>query len=277
MRLKDRVALITGAGRGIGRAIALAYAKEGARLALAARTLSELEETAREAEALGALTHVVQVDVTNEEEVAEMVRQTAERFSTIDVLVNNAGAVGPVGPIHETDVAEWVRTIQVNVVGMYLCCRAVMPLMLRNDRGKIINLGGAGATIAWRSTSAYSTSKAAVVRLTEGIAFELQGSNVQANILGPGSIHTRLWEELRDGAEASGDSALFELGQRVTSGGGAPMDRAADLAVFLASDDSAQLSGRLISSVTEDLEALKPRIPEIMASDAYTVRRVELG
>ena len=277
MRLKDRVALITGAGRGIGRAIALAYAKEGARLALAARTLSELEETAREAEALGALTHVVQVDVTNEEEVAEMVRQTVERFSTIDVLVNNAGAVGPVGPIHETDVAEWVRTIQVNVVGMYLCCRAVMPLMLRNDRGKIINLGGAGATIAWRSTSAYSTSKAAVVRLTEGIAFELQGSNVQANILGPGSIHTRLWEELRDGAEAAGDSALFELGQRVTSGGGAPMDRAADLAVFLASDDSAQLSGRLISSVTEDLEALKPRIPEIMASDAYTVRRVELG
>ena len=277
MRLKDRVALITGAGRGIGRAIALAYAKEGASLALAARTLSELEETAREAEALGALTHVVQVDVTNEEEVAEMVRQTVERFSTIDVLVNNAGAVGPVGPIHETDVAEWVRTIQVNVVGMYLCCRAVMPLMLRNDRGKIINLGGAGATIAWRSTSAYSTSKAAVVRLTEGIAFELQGSNVQANILGPGSIHTRLWEELRDGAEAAGDSALFELGQRVTSGGGAPMDRAADLAVFLASDDSAQLSGRLISSVTEDLDALKPRIPEIMASDAYTVRRVELG
>ena len=277
MRLKDRVALITGAGRGIGRAIALAYAKEGASLALAARTLSELEETAREAQALGALTQVVQVDVTNEEEVADMVRQTVERFSTIDVLVNNAGAVGPVGPIYETDVAEWVRTIQVNVVGMYLCCRAVIPLMLRNDRGKIINLGGAGATIAWRSTSAYSTSKAAVVRLTEGIAFELQGANVQANVLGPGSIHTRLWEELRDGAEAAGDSALFELGRRVTSGGGAPMDRAADLAVFLASDDSAQLSGRLISSVTEDLNALTPRIPEIMASDAYTVRRVELG
>ena len=277
MRLKDRVALITGAGRGIGRAIALAYAKEGASLALAARTLSELEETAREAQALGALTQVVQVDVTNEEEVADMVRQTVERFSTIDVLVNNAGAVGPVGPIYETDVAEWVRTIQVNVVGMYLCCRAVIPLMLRNDRGKIINLGGAGATIAWRSTSAYSTSKAAVVRLTEGIAFELQGANVQANVLGPGSINTRLWEELRDGAEAAGDSALFELGQRVTSGGGAPMDRAANLAVFLASDDSAQLSGRLISSVTEDLDALTPRIPEIMASDAYTVRRVELG
>ena len=137
MRLKDRVALITGAGRGIGRAIALAYAKEGASLALAARTLSELEETAREAQALGALTQVVQVDVTNEEEVADMVRQTVERFSTIDVLVNNAGAVGPVGPIYETDVAEWVRTIQVNVVGMYLCCRAVIPLMLRNDRGRL--------------------------------------------------------------------------------------------------------------------------------------------
>jgi 3-oxoacyl-[acyl-carrier protein] reductase len=275
MRLKDRVALITGAGRGIGRAIALAYAREGARLSLAARTGSELEETAREAQSLGATTHVVLADVTSEADVEEMVRQTLDRFSTIDILVNNAGIGGPVGLLQDNDVSEWIRTIQVNVVGLYLCCRAVLPVMLQNDRGKIINLAGAGATSAWRNTSAYCTSKAAVIRLTETLWLELEGSNVQVNALGPGSINTRMWEELRDGAAAVGDSELFELGQRVTSGGGASIDRAADLAVFFASDESGELSGRLVSATTDDFDNLSPRIGEIMASDAYTIRRVE--
>ena len=276
MRLKDRVALITGAGRGIGRAIALAYAREGARLALAARTASELEETAEQARALGAAVHTVLADVTVEADVEEMVRQSVERFSDIDILVNNAGIGGPVGLLQDNDVSEWIRTIQVNVVGLYLCCRAVLPIMIRQDRGKIINLAGAGATSAWANTSAYCASKAAVVRLTENIFLELGDANVQINSLGPGSINTRMWEELRDGATAVGDSGLYDLGVRVTSGGGASIDQAVELAVFLASDASGELSGRLISAVADDFANLPPRIPEIMASDAYTIRRVEL-
>ena len=106
MRLKDRVAIITGAGRGIGRAIALAYARESASMTLAARSGGELEETARMARALGAATHVVPTDVTNQAEVDEMVRQTLDRFTTIDILVNNAGIGGPVGLLQDNDVAE---------------------------------------------------------------------------------------------------------------------------------------------------------------------------
>ena len=129
MRLADKVAIITGAGRGIGRVIALAYAKEGARLALVARTLSELEETAGQAESLGAATCVIPTDISDQVQVDEMVRQTLDRYSTIDILVNNAAIVGPVGPLWENDVSSWMQTIQVNLIGTFLCCRAVLPAM----------------------------------------------------------------------------------------------------------------------------------------------------
>ena len=139
MRLQDRVALITGAGRGIGRAIALAYAWEGARLALAARTSSGLEETARQAQKLGAATIVIPTDVTDRAQVDEMIRRTVDRFSTIDILVNNAGLPGPVGPLQDNDVDYWCRTIQVNVIGVFLCCRATLAVILGSDDSADLN------------------------------------------------------------------------------------------------------------------------------------------
>ena len=274
-KLENRVALITGAGRGIGRAIALAYASEGAKLSLAARTQSELEQTASEAQALGATTLIHATDVTDPAQVDALVRRTMEACGAIDILVNNAGIAGPIGPLPQNDVQAWMQTIQVNLVGTYLCCRSVLPVMLAQNRGKVINLSGAGATVAWRDLSAYGVSKVAVVRLTEALALELQGANIQVNALGPGSIHTQMWDELRDGAKAAGATRIYELGQQVTSGGGASMAQAVGLAVWLASEASGALSGRLISATADDWTTLEGRIPEVMASEAFMLRRVE--
>ena len=276
MRLENRVALITGGGRGIGRAIALAYAEEGAKLVLAARTVDELEETAEEIRSLGAEAFVFQADVTCQTEVERLVQQALEQYSTVDILVNSAGMAGPIGALQDNDVADWIRTIQVNLIGTYLCCRSVLPIMLKQNRGKIINLSGSGSTSAPYHLSAYGSSKVAVIRLTEILSLELAHTNVQVNALGPGSINTRMWEQIRDDAAAVGDTELSEFGERVTSGGGASIEKAAELAVWLASDTSASLSGRLIHAVTDDFTNLASRISDIMASDAYTLRRIDL-
>ncbi len=275
MRLENKVALITGAGRGIGRAIALAYAGEGANLALAARSLNELSETAQAAQSLGASTCVVSVDVTDQDAVAGMARQAEENFGRIDILVNNAGIVGPIGALEDNDVNAWIRTIQVNLVGTYLCCRAVIPIMAKGGGGRIINLSGSGSTSAPYHLSAYGSSKAAIIRLTEILSLELAEKNIQVNALGPGPIHTRMWEEITGQAQAVGDTELYEFGLQVTGGGGASIDRAAELAVWLASDAADGLSGRLIHAVADDFPSLTPKIPQIMASDLYTLRRDE--
>ena len=277
MKLDGQIAVITGSGRGIGRAIALAYAREGAKLALAARSETELQETVSAVSELGAEAIAVRTDVTSQEDTERLAHRVVERFGRIDVLVNNAGNSGPVGPLHVNDIADWVNTINVNLTGTFLVCRAVIPVMLERSGGKIINLSGAGATNAWSNMSAYCSSKAAVVRLTEVLAQELDGKGITVNALGPGSVHTSMWDKMTEQAAQAGADFIHQLGLRVTSGGGASIDECAELAVWLASSESGVLTGRLISASTDDFRGLPPRIAEIMAGDAYTLRRVGLN
>ena len=271
-RLEGRVALITGGGRGIGRAIALAYAAEGCRLALAARTASELEETAKlVAGRFGSEAITVVADVSARVDVERAVAQTLGHYGAIDVLVNNAGNIGPVGRVWDNDPEDWARTIAVHLMGVFYGCHAVLPSMLERGRGRIVNMSGVGGP----NTSAYDAAKTAIVNLTENLALELAETRITVNAISPGSIHTRMWEETRDLSLAIGDTATYERGVQVTSGQGASIERAAELAVFLGSDDCGALSGRLIRAFADRFEEFPGRVDEIMASEAYQLRRVD--
>ena len=272
-RLQGRVALITGGGRGIGRAIARAYAAEGAMLGLAARTNAELQATAEEirAEFGGQVTTVV-TDVRSQEQVENAVSHTVENLGPIDVMVNNAGNTGEIGPLWKLDPERWANVISVHVLGTYYGCRAVIPGMLERGRGRIVNMSGVGGP----NDTSYDAAKTAIVNMTENLSVELAGTGITVNAISPGSIHTRMWEEVRDMALAAGDMEMYEKGVQVTSGGGASIERAAELAVLLGSDDCGELSGRLIRAALDTFEDIPARVKEIMASDALLLRRVEL-
>ena len=273
MRLAGQTAIVTGAGRGVGRSIALSYAREGAKLALVARSVDELEETARQVAALGAPALVIPTDISDREQVDQMAAQVIDRYSTIDVLVNNAAISGPVGPLQDVDPDRWVQVLQVNLFGTYYCCRAVLPTMVKQDRGRIISLTSEVDMATYYSMSAYSTSKAAIIRLTEGLARELAHTNIRVNALGPGGIPSRMAEEIRDEAAAAGVYDLSESCRAVAAGERDATPQATALAVFLACGDSGNMTGKLVSAMLDDLSHLRERIPDIMASDAYQLRR----
>ena len=271
-RLDGKVALITGGGRGIGQAIARAYAAEGAKLALAARTDAELQDTAQSIrDRYGSDVITVLTDVTDRAQVEHAVTQALQRYGVIDVLVNNAGNTGEIGPLWHLDPDRWANTISVHVLGTFYGCRATIPAMLERGSGRIVNISGVGGP----NDTSYDAAKTAIVNMTENLSVELAGTGITVNAISPGSIHTRMWEEVRDMALAAGDMEMYEKGVAVTSGGGASIDRAAQLAVLLGSDQCGDLSGRLIRAALDTFENIPAQVDAIMSSDAYLLRRVD--
>lgn len=196
MKLQGKVAIVTGASRGIGKAIAIGFAREGAKVVLAARTVEPKEgrpegtilETAREIEALGGVALPVQCDVTKEEDVNRMVEEARRAFGGVDILVNNAGVAFPV-PILETTLKQWELALKVNLTGAFLCSKAVAPLMIQRGRGSIINISSLAADEKDLGTVytgvAYAVAKAGLDRLTWGLASELGKYNIAVNALKP--------------------------------------------------------------------------------------------
>jgi len=268
VQLKNKVCLIAGASGAIGSAIAKRFHEEGARLAVGYLS----REPSRDDAAVVRFA----LNVRDWSAVQQSIGDVERHFTRIDALINCTGVLGPIGPVSRTDAQAWVETVETNLIGSFYLTRAVLPVMLRQQSGKIIHFSGGGAAYARPFFTAYGASKAALVRFTESLAEELRGTNIDVNAIAPGPVNSRMWDQMRAAGDAGGERTLEEI-RKMEQGGGVPPDRAAALAVFLASERSNGLTGRLISAVYDPWEGLEQRIPSIMSSEAGTLRRVPLA
>ncbi|HWP45597.1 MAG TPA: SDR family oxidoreductase [Candidatus Limnocylindrales bacterium] len=192
MRLKDQITLITGGGRGIGKALALAFAREGSHVILVARTESEILATASEVQQQGRKALPLKVDVSREEEVREMMQKSMETFGRIDTLINNAGVLTPRVPLVEVSTQDWNLTLDVNLKGTFLCCREVLPIMMKQRTGSIINLSSGVVHRVATHWGPYAISKVAVEYLTKVLAEEVRAYGIRVNSVNPGKAATRM-------------------------------------------------------------------------------------
>jgi len=230
MKLEGKVAIVTGGSRGIGRAIALTFAREGARTVIAARSMGEIQNVAQEIQILKQDVLAIQVDVSKEADVARMVAQTIERFGTIDILVNNAGINLPNRNIVDLTLEEWGQILAVNLTGAFLTTKAVLPIMMERHRGKIINISSRGGRMGAAGRGPYRASKAALINLTETVAAEVRDFGIDVNAICPGAVDTGMMAEISVGRKA-------DLGHLMHPG------EIAKVALFLASDDSSAIFG----------------------------------
>ena len=277
MNLSQRGIIITGASQGLGAAIASACLAEGAHVAICARDGAMLEATRASLVAKAAPGQrivAVQADIGKKADVQRFFEATLAEIPQIHGLVNNAGVHGPKGLLEDVDANEWWNALEINLLGPVLTCQKALPLFRKQGYGKIVNLSGGGATAPFPRISAYAASKAAVVRLTETLAAETKGAAIDVNAVAPGALNTRLLHDVLDSGPDAVGPDHYQRAVKQKEKGGASIERAAALCVYLLSAASDGVSGRLISAVWDPWETLAGRRDELVASDIYTLRRI---
>jgi NAD(P)-dependent dehydrogenase (short-subunit alcohol dehydrogenase family) len=261
----------------LGLAIATAYVKAGAGVLICARESETLRQACRQLENVAAPdqpVHCCEADVSNQRDIELVMALAGKVFHSLHILVNNAGVYGPKGAIEDVDWEEWVRALEINLLGSILMCRAVLPQFKSQRYGKIIQLSGGGATSPMPRISAYAASKAAVVRFAETLAEEVREYGIDVNSIAPGPLNTRLLDEvLAAGPEKVGRN-FYEKSLKQKEQGGAPFEKGADLAVFLASSASDGITGKLLSAVWDPWEKLPEHAAALDETDIYTLRRI---
>ncbi len=273
MELRGKRAVVTGASRGIGRAIAEALVDAGACVAIVARSEPDLRNVAAALAERGGEVLVVCADVSDAGQVDAAFDAIESAWGVVDILVNNAGVQGPIGPMVEADVEAWWQAVEVNLKGSFLCARRVLPGMIARCSGKIINLSGGGAVSPRPFFSAYGASKAAIVRLTETLAAEVRDYQIDVNAIAPGAVNTHMLEERLSAGMRVGQQERAADQKLLAEGGTDPAWPAA-LAVYLASSRSDGLSGRLLAALWDPWETFE--VKEVMESEAFTVRRLKM-
>lgn len=242
MRLKDRVAIVTGAGRGIGRAIALAMAREGARVVVSDVNEDDCKNVVGEIEKGNGKGLALRCDVSSKTDVDNVLQRTIAEFGRLDILVNNAGILNFMSFMELTE-QDWDKTLGVNLKGQFLCAQAAAREMAKNKWGRIVNIASishGGCGIAFPEIAHYTASKGGVVALTEALALELTPKGINCNAICPGAVDTDMTKGMK------GTSQLDQVLQRIPKGRMARPEEIADLAVFLASAESEYVSGAAV-------------------------------
>ena len=275
MKLKNVNALITGGSQGLGRVIAEHFLREGANVVICARNKKELSATRNDlakkfpSQKVSART----CDVSDEKLVSGLVAFALRELGSLQALVLNAGIYGPMGPTESVPLDEWRRALDINLFGVLLPCRAVIPHFKKAGRGKIVVLSGGGATNPLPNISSYAASKAAAVRLMETLAEELKDFHVEVNAIAPGALKTRFVNQVLEAGPGKVGKAFFEKNKKWSEDGAVSLELGARLAVYLASAESDGISGKLISAQWDPWEKLH-EFKNDLSSDIYTLRRI---
>jgi len=269
--IKGKTVLITGAGRGIGKRLALGFAQAGARVGLVSRSQGELDLAKLEIEQAGGTALRIRADVRDLHHMDSAVERIRAAYGGLDILIGAAGVLGPIGPLVRSKPKAWSETIEINLIGTVNSCRAVLPSMIEKRSGKIILLGGPGSGYTRPNFTAYAASKAAIVRLVECLADEVRDHNVQVNCMAPGPTYSHMTDEILHAGEELAGHREIEEAERVRVTGGVLPEKQVQLALFLASDRSNHISGKLIH-VNDDWKRLEQ---ENMRAEMFTLRRVQ--
>jgi 3-oxoacyl-[acyl-carrier protein] reductase len=280
-RLLGKTCLVTGASRGLGASLARRFWSEGASLVLAVRAPASVARLVAELEGDGAhagggqTIAVVALDLLDAASVKTLVPRAKERgVGRLDVLVNNAAVLGPMGKAADNAPDEWAAAVTADLVSPALLCGAVVPWMAEHGGGRIINLSGGGATGPRPGFSAYAAAKAGLVRFSETLAVEVEALGISVNCVAPGAMGTDMLAAIaRAGAGAAGDKE-HAAAVKALEGGADTVQAALDLITFLASDASAGVTGKLISAVWDNWAELPGRVDEVRGSDVFTMRRL---
>ena len=242
MKLKNKVAIVTGASKDIGKGIALPFAKEGASVVLASRTLPVLEEGVREIKALGGEAAAISVDVRNVESINDLVKKAVDRYGRLDLLVNNAG-ITMGGPSEDLSPDDWRAALETDLFSVFYASQAAARVMMPQGGGNIINISSVNGILAAPRRAAYCASKAAVNELTKVLAIEWADRKIRVNAIAPGYVRTELVEDVINKGAISLDAIL----RRTPQGRIGEVEDIASLAVYIASEESAYMTGSIVN------------------------------
>ncbi len=269
--LQDKRIIVTGASRGLGRAIACELARAGARLLLVARDRQSLEETV--SLLAGPPARMVAADLSATGVASRIIREARSAWERLDGLVNNAGIQGPIGPFEDNDPESWEAVFRVNLFAPADLCRHAARWMKEGPGGSIVNLSGGGATSPRPRFSAYGVAKSALVRLSETLAAEWAPHRIRVNAIAPGAMNTHMLDEVLEAGEDLAGAEYHHAVKQKSAGGTDPAT-AARLCAFLLSDEAASITGRLLSAVWDRWADLPRHAEELAGTDIYTLRRI---